>query len=393
VKAAATPLVAHVVHRFDTGGMENGVVNLINHSTTVPFQHAVIALSEAATSFASRVTRPGVSVHAVGKRPGKDPAAYFRLWRLLRRLRPAIVHTRNLGTIDCQIIAAAAGVPGRVHSEHGWDVSDIRGMSARASRLRRLCNPFIHEYITMSRDLEKWLRDTVGIHSKPISQIYNGVDARRFSPHGPVAAATPWRAGVPDLFVLGTVGRLEPTKNQMLLLRAFARVIENNPESRARLRLMLIGKGPMLDDVRATAATLGLADLVWIPGERADVPELMRSMSLFVLPSLNEGISNTLLEAMASGTPVVAARVGGNPELLIDGQTGTLFEPEDEVGLAEVIMRYVREPALIQRQGRAARERALRHFTLESMVAGYAEVYERLGKAPPARAGHSLNRT
>ena len=136
----SSPLVVHIVVRFDYGGLENGLVNLINRMPSSCARHTVIALT-AATEFASRIESDGVQVYAIGKRPGKDPAAYVRLYKLLRRLRPDVVHTRNLGTLDCQVVALLAGVRRRVHSEHGWDTTDQEGRSRKYRALRRvLCD-------------------------------------------------------------------------------------------------------------------------------------------------------------------------------------------------------------------------------------------------------------
>ncbi|HEU6453990.1 MAG TPA: glycosyltransferase, partial [Roseateles sp.] len=129
------PLVVHLVHRFDTGGLENGVVNLINHLPA--FRHAVMAVTEV-TSFKERVKAPGTQFFSLQKPPGQGLWLYPRVYRLLRELRPAVVHTRNLGAMEFQLPAWAARVPLRVHSEHGWDVDDLGGVSRRNQRLRRI---------------------------------------------------------------------------------------------------------------------------------------------------------------------------------------------------------------------------------------------------------------
>ncbi|WP_413769136.1 glycosyltransferase, partial [Vibrio vulnificus] len=126
--------------------------------------------------FVERI-RPGrVTFHDVKKRPGKDPAHYFRLWRMLRTLQPDVLHTRNLSALEAVIIGWLAGVPARVHGEHGRDVFDLDGSNSRYNRLRRLVKPFVHRYLTDSRDLQSWLSATVGVEPARIRQIYNGVD-------------------------------------------------------------------------------------------------------------------------------------------------------------------------------------------------------------------------
>ena len=114
--AGAPPLIVHVIHQLDVGGLENGLVNLINHMPPGRYRHAIVCLKNA-TDFRQRLSAPGVEVISLGKREGKDPAHYLRLYRLLRQLRPSLVHTRNLGCIEAQLLAAIAGVRLRVHGE------------------------------------------------------------------------------------------------------------------------------------------------------------------------------------------------------------------------------------------------------------------------------------
>lgn len=121
-----------------------------------------------------------------------------------------------------------------------------------------------------------------------------------------------------------------------------------------------------------------MAHLAWLPGARDDVARVMRGLDLFVLPSLAEGVSNTILEAMASGLPVVATAVGGNPELVADGRTGRLVPPGDPQALATAILDYHANPAECRRQGREARATVERDFSMMAMVNGYMSVYERL---------------
>src|SRR5690606_27113430 len=157
----ARHMIVHIVHRFDYGGLENGVVNVINETSGLGLRHAVVTLTEA-TDFSRRLLGD-VSVYAIGKRPGKDLRAYMRLFRLLRELRPAVVHTRNVGTIDCSLIAFLAGVPARVHGEHGWDVYDPDGTNPKYQRIRRIFGRFVNRFVTVSEDLCNWLVSNVGL--------------------------------------------------------------------------------------------------------------------------------------------------------------------------------------------------------------------------------------
>lgn len=375
---AEVPLIAHVIYRLDYGGLENGLVNLVNRIPQAKYRHAIVCLA-GFSDFRRRIQRDDVEVLSIDKQPGKDPAAYGRLWRQLRRLRPAVVHTRNLGTADLQWVALAAGVRHRVHGEHGWDAADPRGESPRALRIRRLCRPATQCYVAVSKDIARWLHARVGVPEGEIHQIYNGVDVGRFTPDGPLPADLPWPVEGPGRpTVIGTIGRLDPIKDQAALLEAFARLAGAPGAPQGRLRLAIVGDGPEAGRLRERTQALGIAPLVWMPGMRPDAPALLRSFDIFVLPSQNEGISNTILEAMASGRPVVAGRVGGNAELIEPGVGGSLYDPHDPAALGAAIGRYLDDGALRVAHGAAARERCLRAFAMDSMVQAYTGLYDGL---------------
>jgi len=376
---SAIPLIAHVVFRFDYGGLENGLVNLVNRLPAARFRHAIVALDGIGEEFRRRLQRTDVPLLSVDKRPGKDLPSYYRMWRTLRSLRPDVVHTRNLGTLDMQLAAVAAGVRRRVHGEHGWSPSDPQGLDPRNLRLRRMLRALPQGYVAMSRDIARWLEQGVGVPAARIRQLYSGVDTERFRPDGPVPSDLPWPSpsgGVARPIIVGTVGRLDPIKNQRGLLRAFRAILERHPDWRDRVRLIIAGDGPLRGELAPLASELGLGDSVWFPGARPDVPALMRAMDVFVLPSINEGISNTILEAMATGRPVVASRTGGNPELVVDGLTGALYDPDEESALAASLENYVQQSDLRRSHGEAARRRVVEQFSLEAMVARYGEFYD-----------------
>ncbi len=376
VKTGSRPLVAHVLYRFSIGGIENGVVNLINHLPEERFKHAIIALTEV-SDLRSRIRRDDVVYIALHKRPGHAVRLFPRLFRLFRELKPLIVHTRNLAALECQLPAWAAGVRGRVHGEHGWDVSDLDGSNRAYRWVRRGYRPFVHRYVALSRDLQRYLSRTIGVPPEHVAQIYNGVDTERFHPPttGRVTpSGSPFND--PRLWVIGTVGRMQAVKDQTTLARGFVVAVERCPEARRRLRLVMVGDGPLRAEAEAVLGQAGVRDLAWFPGERSDVPELMHGLDCFVLPSRAEGISNTILEAMASGLPVIATAVGGNPEMVEAGRSGKLVPPADPPGLAGSILEYLGDPDTARKHGLAGRQRAKTHFSLVAMVAAYETVYD-----------------
>lgn len=370
------PLVVHIIHRLAVGGLENGLVNLINHMPPELYRHAIICLTDF-TDFRNRIQRDDVQVIALHKREGKDLRIHAPLWRALRGLSPDIVHTRNLPALECLISAALAGVPGRIHGEHGRDVYDLDGLRVRYNLLRKAIKPLIHHYVAVSSDLANWLVRTVGVCPNRVTQICNGVDVQRFHPRGGARRSLgPNGFAPPGTLVIGTVGRMEAVKDQVTLVRAFLHLLRIEPGARERVRLVILGDGPLREEAVRLLEAGNAAHLAWLPGERNDIPEIMRGLDVFVLPSLREGISNTILEAMASGLPVVATRTGGNPELVEEGQTGMLVQSANAIALAEAIRAYLAEPDILVRHGRAGRRRAETEFGIEAMVKGYLAVYD-----------------
>ena len=364
-------LVAHVVHCLEIGGLENGIVNLVN-APRAGQRHAVICMTHGGANRAN--LRPDVEVFELHKALGHDVKTFGRLIGLLRRLRPAIVHTRNWAAFDGVLAARLAGVPRVVHGEHGREISDPDGRNRRRNGLRRLFSPLVNRFTTVSDDLRRWLIQDVGIAADKVVRLHNGVDTDRFAPgdRGEVRA----KLGIgAEQTVVGTVGRLDPVKDQASLLEAFARVA--GPDA----VLVIAGDGACRDALHAQAAALGLGDRVRFLGERRDVARVLQSFDLFVLPSLGEGISNTILEAMATGLPVVATRVGGNPELVDDGVTGQLVPRQAPEVLAKAIGEYLRDPARRKDHGARARARAIRLFSLSAMREAYADLYDRLAGA------------
>ncbi|HNE14386.1 MAG TPA: TIGR03088 family PEP-CTERM/XrtA system glycosyltransferase [Rhodocyclaceae bacterium] len=369
-------LVMHVVYSFAVGGLENGVVNLINRMDRTRFRHIVVALTQCEPLFCARVQVPDVEFVALHKPPGQGVKIYPALFRLFRAYRPDVVHTRNLAALEATVPAWVAGVPVRIHGEHGWDVSDPHGTRAKFRWMRRLYRPFVTHYIALSGQILSYLVRAVGIPDRRAERICNGVDVARFTPRGARRAAlegSPFND--PAYFVIGTVGRLQAVKDQLNLMRAFARMRQLDATHSESVRLVLAGDGPLRGRIEDEIRTLGLNGRVWMAGERSDVPRMMSGFDLFVLPSQTEGISNTILEAMAAGLPVVATDVGGNGELVADGESGALVPPQDSQRLADKLLEYVRDPLRGRAEGHAGRLRVEANFSLDGMVKRYADLY------------------
>lgn len=386
------PLVLHVVYRFDVGGLENGIVNLVNHMPPQTYRHAVLALTEVAEGFSRRIVREDVHTFALHKPPGQGFWLYPRMLRLLRQLRPAVVHTRNLAALEMAVPAWLAGVPVRVHGEHGRDVEDLDGTACRYQVMRRGYRPFVSHYVALSRDLAGYMHGKVGVPEGRLTQIYNGVDAIRFAP----AASPEPIAGCPfdpsRHWMVGTAGRMQTVKDPLTLARSFVLALAQQPAMRDRLRLVMVGEGPLRAEAQALLDAAGVGELAWLPGERNDVPAVMRGLHCFVLPSLAEGVSNTILEAMACGLPVLATGVGGNAELVSDGRTGFIVPPGSTRMMADILVGLALDPHRARQFGRAGRAEVEARFSLWSMVAAYQALYDRLLQARRPVAAGSLSK-
>lgn len=372
------PLIVHLIYQMGIGGLENGLINLINQMPAERYRHVIVCLKDQ-TDFCARVKISGIEIICLDKREGKDWRHYIRLLQALKRLRPALIHTRNLACIEGQLFAAIAGVRLRVHSEHGREMADLDGSNSKHILLRKLLAPLVGHFIAVSNDLQCWLTERVGVRPQQVTYICNGVDSLQFHPRlGPIAALGPAGFLCDDAFVIGSVGRMVEVKNFISLVQAFLLLLTREPERRIRCRLMLVGDGPSRQSCLDLLEQAGAAHLAWLPGSRHDIPQLMRAMDLFVLPSLAEGSSNTILEAMASGLAVVATGVGGNGDLVQTNRSGMLVPPANPARLADAIDRYYRMPGLSRCHGARGRHLVLMQHSLSAMTNAYLGVYDAL---------------
>ena len=376
VNVDTRPLVLHVIHHLVTGGMENGLVNLINNMPESRFRHAVACIEDF-SDFRNRLVRTDTEVCALHRSRIGTWRLRRALYQLCRRLKPAIVHSRGMSGLDALLPARLSGVRRCIHGEHGWDVNDLFGANLKPIVLRRLHSPLIDRYITVSQDFKRYLIDKVHVRPERIATICNGVDTAKFCPAAckPLAIAPRGFMG-PESVVVGTVGRLQPVKDQATLIRAFAQLAHSDAAIKAKIRLVIVGDGPLRDALTRLVDDLDIRCITWFAGNGQDVSQVLRLFDVFVLPSLAEGISNTILEAMATGLPIVATQVGGNPELVQDGVNGRLIPSADGQMLVKFLAEYLNHPTLRRDHGAASRRLAVAKFSLKSMLETYQAEYE-----------------
>lgn len=383
------PLIVHLTYALDFGGLETLLVDSINRMPADKYRHAIVCLTSY-TEFAQKITQPGVEIYALHKAPGLGLGTHVKLWQLLRKLRPTILHTYNRSAVEYAVTATLAGVPIRIHAEHGRDAADPEGKNRKHNAVRRLLIPFIDCQVPVSLDLQRWLKTVVGVPDRKNRLINNGVDTDQFKPCAGGSLATPMWDVPPGSFVIGTVARLQDVKNHAGLIDAFIKLQARLPEARARLRLVIVGDGPLRTSIAEKIAAAGIADVVWLPGARTDIAQIMQTFSVFALSSIAEGMPVTLLEAMATGLPIVSTSVGGIPDLVLENSTGQLVPPNDPDAMAGAMAAYVNQPELARQHGRAGRERIQRHYSIDAMLSGYIGLYDALRRTKTT-TGESIN--
>ncbi|MFH0729393.1 MAG: glycosyltransferase [Pseudomonadota bacterium] len=360
--------IVHVLYSFGTGGLEKGISMLVRNASP-GFEHVILCLTKAGGSV--RLLPPGTSVISLDKREGNSPLFIIKLARTLKSLHPDVVHTRNWSGMDGIIAAKLAGISNIVHGEHGWGIEDISGVNPKRVLLRRLLSFGVTEFTCVSRQMVGWLNACIRVRGKRITQIYNGIDCNKFRP---VISAEKHQIRAelglgPDQPVIGIIGRLDPIKDHLSLFEAFLKIKGEFPQA----VLLVAGDGPERKRLERVAG-----DNIFFLGNRSDAPKLFAALDVFVLTSLNEGISNTILEAMANALPVVATDVGGTPEIVDDGKTGTLVFPKDIESIAGGLKKYLGHPALGWRHGRAGREKVTEYYSISKMVTEYEKVWSRV---------------
>lgn len=362
-RVAEHPRIVHVVFHLDVGGVETGVVNLARGLAKRGYPQAVCCL-ERGGALSGRVP-PAIPVWNCGTEWCRRWLPLLRVARRLRRFRPDIVHARNAGAWrNAGAAWLLAGCPGRL-------VFTIHGPGEDSCGWRfRLCHRFLSLFTTrlaaVSDATAQEFAGKAGIPLDRFEILHSGVDTNMFRPrrtrHGNLCKA----------LVLGCVARMDGLKGHDTLLAAFASLHERSPVS---LKLHLIGDGVRRAALERWAQALAIGDSVRFLGECADVQRHMRHFDMFVLASPREGRPTSIMEALATGIPVVATRVGAVGELLDEGRLGLLIEPNDPEAIANAVLSLVRDATRRQQLGSAAREHAVLHLSLESMVQRYEAFY------------------
>lgn len=365
--------IVHLVYSYGTGGLERVIANLINYTQSEHVQHVIIT-QKPEFSFASALSYE-IPMYCLHKKEGKDLASHIRLFKLLRKISPTVLHTYNFGTIEYHPIAKLAGVKRLIHAEHGRE-SSYKTVSHPQKYIlfRRAILPFLDYFVIVSNDLYDWSEKKLHVRKKKLKLIYNGIDLNRFCRQETGLENGQLKSVNNKGLTFITVGRLVDVKNHQMLIDAFKLATEQS-DVLANAALSMVGDGPNHADLQEQINHSGLSGQVTLLGNRTDVAELMLTSDVFLLSSKYEAQPMTVLEAMACQLPVIAPDVGGLGFLIEDGKNGKLVKPNDPQSMANALIEFAQQFDIVKEYGKAGRALVEKHFSVEAMSNQYLYLY------------------
>jgi glycosyltransferase involved in cell wall biosynthesis len=369
-KSGSIRKILHLSETSESGGSETVLAYIAKNLDNDRYGSLVCLLGEGwLTEYLRRLA---VKYTIIENKFSYDPVFLFKLARLIKSEKIDLVHSHEfMMNVYGSVASRLAGVPmiGTIHGKVYFTEKRSRIFAykiavAASSRI-----------ITVSEDLKKYFMENVGLRSdRKITTIYNGIDLEKYVMKGTMDDLR-CRLGIPpDAIIVGTVGSLFKVKGLPYLLKAVD-IIKN---SFPGIRLLVAGEGHETSYLRRLIEKMNLHDTVTLLGFRDDIPDLLNLFDIYVCSSLSEGLSLSILEAMASGRPVVATRVGGNPELIVDGDNGYLVAPQNPEELAAKILFLISDRDSRERMGNRGRQIAEQKFSLRTMIEKYQNLYEEL---------------
>ncbi|HPL62317.1 MAG TPA: glycosyltransferase [Syntrophales bacterium] len=360
--------ILHVTHSLNIGGLERVVVDLAKEFGNRGHEVHICCLSDK-EPLAAEAERAGAFVFSLNKEPGPAFGLPLRIAGEIRKRQVDVIHTHNAAGLIYGVTAAlVSGARCIVHTEHGKEPA------LSQNKIGKLTEKFLLGKTSIVAVSEQLREDLVREYDLPagrIKVVLNGINAERFR-RPECREKARMSMGIENGGVLiGHIARLVPLKNQKFLIAIFGELKKIHPE----VRLVIAGGGPLMNELRSFAEKERLSGDVLFLGERRDIPEILSALDLFILPSLTEGISITLLEAMAAGVPVIASRVGGNEEIIEHGRSGILISPDEPREWIEKIGILLRNQSERIRLAEAAGGTVRKRFSTSAMAEEYEHVY------------------
>ncbi len=360
--------VLHLIQGLEIGGLEIMVVSLLerlDHSRYRPS----ICCYDSLGSLSQGLPEKGIGVHLLRRRPGIDYFYPFKLAKYLKKSKIKILHLHNPTALFYGTLAGRiAGTPCIIYTEHGRDFSSSFKVRIANSLLCKMVN----RVVVVAEHGKRYLVEHEGVDERRIFKIYNGIDSQKF---GRTHSGKLIRSGLglhDNQSIIGIVARLDPIKNHTCLIRAMKIIATRLPEA----VLLIIGDGLLRTELESLTANLQLQDHIKFLGARSDIAELLSVMDVFVLSSLSEGLSLTLIEACAAAKPIVATDVGGNPEIVKHQSNGLLVPSDQPETLAKTIAEILNDKEKARLMGEFGRKKFQEEFTLNTMVKKYEHMYE-----------------
>ncbi|WOJ95042.1 glycosyltransferase [Congregibacter variabilis] len=360
--------VMHLTYDMRIGGTEQVIRNIVDGAENRGLDMYIFCIETPLGPWGEDMRATGTTILSKARRPGFDLSLVKAIRRCLKDERIDVLHCHQYTPWVYGALAAAGLATRVVFTEHGRFYPDTRSLK------RRLVNPLLmrltRHATAISAATAQALIDYEYLPAKQINVIYNGI--RPLAVDSAATAELRRELGIPpDAVVLGTVARFDPIKNHAMMLHAFRRV--QNEHSNAYL--LIVGDGEERANMERLITELGITEQVLLPGYIAQPEVWLDAMDLFLLSSLSEGTSMTLLEAMSLSKPCVVTDVGGNPEIVIHKQTGLVTTNNDELAFANAILRLLNEKGLREMFGATGRKRFLNEFTRDAMNDRYETLY------------------
>ena len=362
--------ILHVLLSMTMGGAETLVYNMVRHSSFAGNKPVVCCLKSVG-DLGEKLKSEGFTLYNHSSGEGTDLSLIGWIRDIISTEKIDVVHAHQYPAFFYAVPAAfLAGRTKIVYTEHGRLYPDLRHWK------RCLVNPLLaaatDHLVSISSSTAKAMADIDNLPLKRIKIINNGVDFGKMNPDIDRAEKRRELGISESCRIIGTAARLEEIKNIPMMLRAFKQVLAVVPDT----VMIIAGDGSQTENLKVLAGELGVQDSVKFIGLRYDMPEIYRLMNVFLLTSFTEGISVTLIEAMASGVPSVVTDVGGNPEVVIDGVSGYLVQLDADAALAERVVGLLSDASLAKQMGNNARKRAVERFSFDSMMSDYFNLYE-----------------